>query len=108
MGRADKAAVRLSWRVVLGYSAGQFGTGFLPLILISWMMYFYSPPAGEGTLLISAAVVGNIRMLERIFASVLEPLIGHLSDRTKTRFGRRLPWIVAGLPFLVGSFVAIW
>jgi GPH family glycoside/pentoside/hexuronide:cation symporter len=94
--------------VVIGYSAGSLGTGLLPVILASWMMYFYSPPEGEGIILISALMLGQIRMYERIIGAVVEPMIGYLSDRTKSRFGRRIPWIALGLPFLVGSFVLIW
>lgn len=93
---------------MLGYSAGQFGVGFLPLILLEWISYFYSPPEGTAFILISPLVFANIRMIERIAGAVIEPLIGYLSDRTKTRFGRRLPWMVFGLPFLIGSFVWIW
>lgn len=94
--------------MVLGYSAGSLGTGLLPVILVGWMMYFYSPPAGEGLILISAVMLGQIRMYERIIGAVVEPMIGYLSDRTRSRFGRRIPWIAIGLPFLIASFVMIW
>lgn len=105
---SPRSAERLPWSVVLGYSAGQFGTGILPLVLLTWMMYFYSPPEAGAFVLLSPAVLGTIRLVERIAGAVFEPLIGHLSDRSRSRYGRRLPWIVLGLPFLVGSFVLIW
>lgn len=101
--------MRLPWRVVLGYASGQFGTALLPLVLISWILYFYSPPEGGAALaLLSPVVLGNIRLVERIVGAFLEPIVGYWSDRTRTRWGRRLPWIVLGLPFLVSSFVLIW
>lgn len=37
-----------------------------------------------------------------------DPFIGHWSDRTKTRWGRRLPFIVGGLPLLIGAFILLW
>lgn len=100
--------MRLSWRVVLGYAVGQFGTGLLPLVLITWILYFYSPPEGASFVLLSPAVLGTIRLVERIGGALIEPVIGYASDRTRSRFGRRIPWIVLGAPFLFASFVLIW
>ncbi|MGQ7400962.1 MFS transporter, partial [Streptococcus suis] len=54
---------------------------------------------------LSLGLVGGILFLTRMTDIVTEPLIGVLSDRTRTRFGRRKPWIVAGLPFLM---LGIW
>ncbi len=98
----------LRWRVVLAYAVGAFGQGLLPLIVGSWLMYFYNPPEGEGVILLSAAMIGTIRLVERGAGAFIEPLVGHLSDRTRSRFGRRLPWIALGLPFLCVSFVMLF
>jgi GPH family glycoside/pentoside/hexuronide:cation symporter len=105
---AASRAPRLPWRVVLGYSAGQFGTGLLPLVLITWILYFYSPPDGAGLVLLSPSVLGTIRLIERFGGAFFEPLVGHLTDKTNSRFGRRLPWVVLGTPFLLASFTLIW
>jgi glycoside/pentoside/hexuronide:cation symporter, GPH family len=100
--------VVLSWRLVLSYAVGAFGQGLLPLIVGSWIMFFYCPPEGEGVVLLSAALLGTIRLVERAVGAFIEPLVGHLSDRTRTRFGRRIPWIAIGLPFLCVSFAAMF
>jgi GPH family glycoside/pentoside/hexuronide:cation symporter len=94
--------------VVLSYAVGAFGQGLLPLIVAGWLMYFYCPPEGEGVVLLSAAVIGTIRLVERAIGAFIEPLVGYLSDRTRTRFGRRVPWIAIGLPFLCISFAALF
>ena len=98
----------LSWRVVLSYAVGAFGQGLLPLIVAGWLMYFYVPPEGEGVLLLSAGIFGTIRLVERAVAAFIEPMVGHLSDRTRSRFGRRIPWIAIGTPFLCISFTALF
>ena len=94
--------------VLLRYTPAGFAQGLLPIIVGTWLMYFYSPPAGEGQVLLLPATIGAIRMAERIIGAVLEPLVGHMSDRTRTRLGRRRPWMAAGLPLLVVAFVALW
>src|SRR5688572_22522509 len=71
-------------------------------------MYFYCPPEGEGVVLLSAGVIGTIRLIERAAGAFIEPLVGWLSDRTRTRFGRRIPWIALGLPVLCVSFAALF
>jgi Na+/melibiose symporter-like transporter len=63
----------------------------------------FLPPlyAGHGGL--GLALVGQIFLMARIFDLVLDPFIGAASDRWSTRFGKRKPWILAGLPvFCVG------
>jgi Na+/melibiose symporter-like transporter len=68
--------------------------------LITFIPSFYSESHG-----LSLALVGAILFFTRLTDIITEPVIGILSDRTKTRFGRRKPWIVAGLPFLM---LGIW
>jgi Na+/melibiose symporter-like transporter len=68
--------------------------------LITFIPSFYADAHG-----LSLALVGAILFFTRLTDIITEPLIGILSDRTKTRFGRRKPWIVAGLPFLM---LGIW
>ena len=59
---------------------------------------FYTQDLGLGM-----AMVGAILMLSRLWDVVTDPLIGYLSDRTKTRIGRRKPWIMASVPIVMIS-----
>ena len=68
--------------------------------LITFIPSFYAESHG-----LSLALVGAILFFTRLTDIVTEPIIGILSDRTKSRFGRRKPWILAGLPFLM---LGIW
>lgn len=47
---------------------------------------------------VSLATLGFLFLVCRIWDAVTDPLIGALSDRTRSRFGRRKPWIAAGAP----------
>lgn len=64
--------------------------------LITFIPSYYSGEHG-----IPLALVGGIIFAARLFDIVVEPTVGILSDRTRTRWGRRKPWILGGLPLLM-------
>lgn len=47
---------------------------------------------------ISLAAIGTVLLVGRLFDALIDPVLGFVSDRTRSRFGRRKPWIVGGLP----------
>lgn len=61
----------------------------LPLAV--YLPAYYAQDAGLGL-----TTVGLVFMVGRLWDAASDPLIGVLSDRTATRFGRRRPWIAAG------------
>lgn len=80
--------ISLTWAI---YNA------YVPLILESLM---------EGVAYINTKV-GIIMTLDNIAAITLIPLIGALSDRTWTRIGRRMPFLLFGMPIAAIFFAAI-
>ncbi len=56
---------------------------------------------------LSAVVTGFIMSLDNIAAVFIQPWIGMKSDRTRTRWGRRMPFIIVGAPLSVAGFIAI-
>jgi GPH family glycoside/pentoside/hexuronide:cation symporter len=61
------------------------------------------------SLAIPAALAGAIFALVKIWDGIADPMVGFLSDRTKTRFGRRLPYVLAGsilMPLCILGFFA--
>ncbi len=61
-----------------------------------YLPLFYSRDMG-----LSITDIGLLLMVARISDVVTDPLIGALSDRTRTRFGRRRPWMAAGTPLMM-------
>jgi Na+/melibiose symporter-like transporter len=59
-------------------------------------MIVYLPPYYAGTLGLDLAAVGLVFFLVRAIDLPLDPLLGHWMDRTRSRFGRYRPWLVAG------------
>jgi Na+/melibiose symporter-like transporter len=67
-----------------------------PIAAATVPLAIYVPAIYAQNLGISLAAVGIIFLLGRIWDAVADPLIGALSDRTRSRWGRRRPWIAAG------------
>ena len=59
-------------------------------------------------LLISPLVMGLIFSASRIWDAVSDPLVGYLSDRTRSRYGRRRTWMAASVIPIAGAFVMIF
>jgi Na+/melibiose symporter-like transporter len=82
-----------------------YGAPALPLALAGIPLALYLPQIYAGDYGLSLAGVGLILMLIRITDVVTDPVVGVLSDRVRTRFGRRKPFVLLGTPLYV---VAAW
>ncbi|GGX30577.1 MFS transporter [Streptomyces chartreusis] len=55
----------------------------------------------------SAAVVGVLMGMDNLLGIFVQPWIGNRSDRTRTAWGRRIPYLVVGMPIAATLFVVI-
>ena len=68
-------------------------------------MSLYLPLVYSKDLGLSLTEIGLVLMLARVSDVITDPLIGVLSDRTKSRFGKRKPWIAGGtLLMMISAF----
>jgi GPH family glycoside/pentoside/hexuronide:cation symporter len=93
----------LSFARLAGYAAPGIGFGFMTLLFGTYLMKYATDVLG-----ISAATMGVILLASRGWDAVADPVAGYLSDRTRSRFGRRRPWLVAGALPLAIAFVLPW
>lgn len=77
----------------------------LPLAMLTLPVYVVLPPHYAGTLGLGLGTVGAVLLLARLWDAVSDPLVGFLSDRIPTPFGRRRPWIALGLPV---TLLGVW
>jgi Na+/melibiose symporter-like transporter len=70
----------------------------LGLPLVVYLPNYYSADLG-----LSLSAVGAAFMAVRLLDIGLDPVLGALMDRTRTRFGRFKPWLVAGAPILMAA-----
>ena len=80
-----------------------YGAVNLPTSVVGLPIALYIPAFYSQNLGLSLAAVGALLALSRLTDVVTDPLIGILSDRWRTRFGRRKPWMVAGTPLMLLS-----
>lgn len=86
---------------LLAYSAPMIAMSIVNMLLIAYLPNFYAAEIG-----ISIATVGLIFMAARAFDAVIDPVIGNFSDRTRSRWGRRKPWLALGVPaFMVMTWL---
>ena len=94
------------------YSLGQLGWSLGSFGVMNLLYYFYdSNSASDGSRMFpvyigSAAVLGIIAALSRVFDGITDPLIAGLSDRSRSRLGRRRTYMALGaLPFGLTSLL---
>ncbi len=101
-------APRPALKTDVAYALVTFGSSMVWAILSGWLLYFYLPPEGEGSVLVPAAWYGVVILGTRALNAGMAPFIGQFSDNLRSRWGRRLPLMfVSGLPLLV-LFVLLW
>ncbi|HHW22820.1 MAG TPA: SLC45 family MFS transporter [Clostridiaceae bacterium] len=74
---------------------------------VAWSMYNVHVPTLLEKYLESTFLIGIIMTFDNIFGVIFQPLFGTLSDKTRTRFGRRMPYILIGLPICAVAFSLI-
>lgn len=85
------------------YAIGMFGTSIPINMLKTYAAIFYVDQLGMTTPQFA------LMLLIYTFIDALDnPVYGFLSDRTRTRWGRRRPWLVIGTPLLVVCFIAFY
>jgi len=81
------------------------GFGFFS-ISITWALYNAFVPFFLDAFLSSTAMIGFMMTIDNYFALFLQPWIGNRSDKTVSRFGRRMPYLLIGMP-LAALFVIL-
>lgn len=103
----------LSLKDRLLYGMGHFGLSLMGYMVVACVVPFYNPPAAElargaHALVASATLIAAILFFSRLIDLIADPLVGFLSDRTHTKWGRRKPYMVVSAPLLAISFIMLW
>ena len=100
MSEAVSAQSRLKFSTILAFSLAN-----LPLGALAVAVSVYLPPFFASHLGVSLAAVGGAWAVVRLLDIGVDPALGLVMDRTRTRFGRYRPWMAIGAPILM---ISVW
>jgi GPH family glycoside/pentoside/hexuronide:cation symporter len=106
----EEAGRALSFWQKLSFSLGNFSVGFGPATF-AFLAYFYygrENERGELQVLVPIAAYSTIWFLANALNGITDPLVGYFSDRTRSRLGRRKPYVLIGAPLLSLCFFYVW
>lgn len=96
-------ARRVSNRTTLAYAAGAVAYGIKDSGFGTFLLLFYNQVVG-----VAPGTVGLIIMCALVLDALIDPAVGTLSDRTRSKWGRRHPWMYASaVPIAVG-WILLW
>ena len=96
-------ARRLSVRTMAAYGFGSVAYGVKDAGFGTFLLLFYNQVVG-----LPSATVGLVIMAALLIDAVIDPAVGVFSDRTRSRWGRRHPWMYASaLPIMIG-WILLW
>jgi oligogalacturonide transporter len=90
------------WRKI-GYGLGDIYGGGSGVVVSFYYLIFLTD-----VVRISPALAGTVILISKIYDAITDPLEGILSDRTRTRMGRRRPYLLMGVPLVFLSFFALF
>lgn len=116
---SGQSAMRLPLVNKLLFAADQVGLHAMGYFRQQWVLFFLVPPAIEGVSRVPDVTVLGFGIDARVLAGALifigrfvdaftDPLIGWWSDRTRSRWGRRIPFILFSTPFYALFGALIW
>src|SRR5512137_2644323 len=85
------------------YAIGMFGTSIPINMLKTYAAIYYVDKLGMTTVQMSLML-----FIYTFIDAIDNPVYGFLSDRTRTRWGRRRPWLTIGTPLLILGFIAFY
>ncbi len=106
MSNTDAAAPegrKLSRKTIFFY-----GLTDMPVMMALIPLAVFLPNFYTSDLKLDLVMVANVLLITRLLDLLVDPLIGWLSDRSQSRWGRRRPWILASAPILAISFYMLF
>jgi GPH family glycoside/pentoside/hexuronide:cation symporter len=91
--------IKLSEKI--GYGLGDMSSSMFWKLFGAYLMIFYTDVFG-----MSAAVVGTMFLITRVWDSLFDPVVGIIADRTESRWGKFRPYLLClAVPF--GAFAVL-
>ncbi|MEA3224082.1 MAG: MFS transporter [Thermodesulfobacteriota bacterium] len=100
---AEKDTEKLSLTTKIGFGVGDIYGGGAMVIIGFYYLYFLTD-----VVRINPALAGIVFLISKMWDAISDPLMGLISDRTRTKMGRRRPYFLAGIILIFLSFFMMW
>jgi Na+/melibiose symporter-like transporter len=87
----------------VGYGMAELGVSAIESFLRLYLLLFLTTKVG-----LSPTAAGYAVSIGILWDAFADPIMGRISDKTRSRWGPRLPWIAAGAPLLGLAFVLLF
>jgi GPH family glycoside/pentoside/hexuronide:cation symporter len=101
--QAPPSPRKTPWNDIIGYTLGEGATSLTMNGIAAFAMLYYTQALG-----LPFSLAGFAFAVASIWDALVDPAIGHLSDNTHSRWGRRQPYILCGGLLLAVSFYFLW
>ncbi|MEW5869912.1 MAG: MFS transporter [Chloroflexota bacterium] len=91
-----------AWQKI-GYGLGDIYGGGSGVVISFYYLIFLTD-----VVRIAPALAGTVILISKVYDSITDPFEGLIADRTRTRLGRRRPYLLAGIPLVFLSFFALF
>jgi glycoside/pentoside/hexuronide:cation symporter, GPH family len=101
--KSDSTPSKIGFFRLLGYAFGEGAVSISMNGVNNFAMLFFTQVLG-----LSAAYAGMALSITLLWDAVTDPVMGHITDNTRSRFGRRFPYLFAGGVALAVTFFLLW
>jgi oligogalacturonide transporter len=98
----SKSEKLTAWQKI-GYGLGDIYGGGSGVVISFYYLIFLTD-----VIRIAPALAGTVILISKLYDSVTDPFEGIIADRTRTKLGRRRPYLLAGIPLVFLSFFALF
>lgn len=103
METTTAAEEKLSFWRKIGYGVGDIYGGGYAVILSFYYLIFLTD-----VVRLNPALAGTVILISKVYDAITDPFEGVISDRTRTRLGRRRPYLLAGIPLIFLTFFGLF
>ncbi|MFW9899375.1 MAG: MFS transporter [Candidatus Thorarchaeota archaeon] len=84
-------------------SGADAAVAFIQIILVMGLTYYFVNARG-----LNPVLAGIVWLIFGVWNAVNDPIFGHISDKTKSKLGRRIPYIRYGAPIIATAYILCW
>jgi len=96
-------AVKLSFKTKFFYGVASLGSATISGIYAALLTIFYQDYIG-----MSSRWIGIAMIIYAVWNAINDPLFGQITDHTRSKLGRRIPYMRFTAPFLAITFILVW